>query len=59
MTDAKSRIQPLSPDQLYSACDAASLGFETTNELKPLDHYVGQDRAVEAVKFSIGMRRDG
>ena len=53
------RITPLSPEQLYTPCDAASLGFETTDALEPLDHFVGQDRAVEAVKFSIGMHRDG
>ncbi|MBT3550889.1 MAG: AAA family ATPase [Rhodospirillaceae bacterium] len=59
MSKHESRITPLSPDQLYTSCDAGALGFETTDALEPLDHFVGQDRAVEAVKFSIGMRRDG
>jgi predicted ATP-dependent protease len=59
MTEPKSPITPLSPDQLYTPCDAGALGFETTDALEPLDHFVGQARAVEAVKFSIGMRRDG
>jgi len=59
MTEPKSPITPLSPDQLYTPCDAGGIGFESTDALEPLDHFVGQDRAVEAVKFSIGMRRDG
>ncbi len=54
-----SRTTPLSPEQLYTPCDAGSLSFETTEALDPLNHFVGQDRAVAAVKFSIGMRRDG
>ncbi|MDP6428599.1 MAG: ATP-binding protein [Rhodospirillales bacterium] len=59
MTDTKPQIVPLSTEMLYTACDSGGLGFKTTAELEPLDHFVGQDRAVEAVKFGIGMRRDG
>ena len=50
---------PLPPERLARRCDPASLGFETTAELPDLDRIVGQDRAVEAVRFAIGIRREG
>ena len=31
MSKHESRITPLSPDQLYTSCDAGALGFETTD----------------------------
>ena len=49
----------LGPSQLRRATDPASLGFATTAELPDLDDVVGQERAVEAVRFAIGMRREG
>ncbi|NQV55861.1 MAG: AAA family ATPase, partial [Rhodospirillales bacterium] len=57
MTDTKPT--PLPPEKLYSKCSTDQFSFKTTAELDPLDHFVGQDRAVEAVKFAIGMKRDG
>ena len=50
---------PLPPDALRRVTDPAGLGFATTAELQDLDQIVGQDRAVEAVRFAIGMRHDG
>src|SRR3990172_4765618 len=50
---------PLLPDALRRVTDPAGLGFATTAELPDLDQIVGQDRAVEAVRFAIGMRHDG
>ncbi len=55
MTDHK----PLPADELFMACDPSRLGFKTTSELDPLEELIGQDRAVEAVAFGIGIRRDG
>jgi lon-related putative ATP-dependent protease len=55
MTDHK----PLPVEKLFMACDPSRLGFETTSELEPLEELIGQDRAVEAVAFGIGIRRDG
>jgi len=49
-------IPPLAPEQLYRRCDPASLGFETTAGLAPLETIVGQQRAVEAIEFGLGMR---
>ncbi|MBM3569326.1 MAG: ATP-dependent protease [Alphaproteobacteria bacterium] len=50
---------PLPAEALYRTCDAAGLGFVTTDELVPLDEALGQDRAVEAVGFGLGIRRPG
>jgi lon-related putative ATP-dependent protease len=52
-------MKPLDPSQLCLACDPAQFDFETTQELEELDQTIGQDRATEAVRFGIGIRRDG
>ena len=49
----------LEPHQLTKACDLNCLPFETTEELEPLKAIMGQDRAVEAVKFGLKMKRKG
>lgn len=51
--------QPLPPEQLYRVCDAAALPFDTTAELPDSEGPIGQDRAVEAIRFAIGMRHRG
>ncbi|MEO6352410.1 MAG: ATP-binding protein [Burkholderiaceae bacterium] len=52
-------IVPLAPDQLYRHCDAASLPFDTTAQLAELTVTVGQDRALEAVRFGLEMQHPG
>jgi hypothetical protein len=52
-------IQPLAPAALCRRCDAAQFAFETTAELEDLREIVGQARAVEAIRFGIGIRREG
>ena len=52
-------ISPLPADALYRRCDPAKFSFATTDELESLDDILGQARAVEAVTFGIGMRRQG
>ena len=48
--------KPLDIKKLRSEYDPAKLGFETTADLEPVAHRVmGQDRAVEALSFSLGM----
>jgi len=51
--------QPLEADQLRRACDSAQFGFDTTEELEDLSEVIGQERAVSAVRFGIGIQRDG
>jgi predicted ATP-dependent protease len=55
MTDHK----PLPAGDLFRACDPARFKFKSTLELEPLEELIGQDRAVEAVQFGIGINRDG
>ncbi len=52
-------IEPLSPEALYRHCDPTQFSFQTTADLEDLEVIIGQDRAVEAVQFGIGIRRDG
>ena len=52
-------VQPLRPDQLCQACDGSQFDFETTDELEDLAEIIGQERAVNAVQFGIGIRREG
>lgn len=52
-------MKELNADQLYCACDPALLEFETTAELEDLDAIVGQERAVEAIRFGIGIDKEG
>lgn len=52
-------LKPLSCDRLYTPCSEDSLTFETTAELPDQDETVGQDRAVQAVDFGIGIRAYG
>ena len=50
---------PLTADVLRRCCDADQFDFQTTDELEPLDDSIGQARAIEAVRFGVGIRRDG
>lgn len=52
-------LKPLEPDALYRRCDPSGFNFETTDELEDLSRVLGQKRAMEAVRFGIGMPRDG
>lgn len=45
--------------QLRWTLDPKSLPFKTTNELEPLKEIVGQDRAMEAFRFGLGVRKMG
>ena len=50
---------PLRPQQLYHPCKPAGFGFKTTAELADLTEVIGQMRAMEAVRFGAGIRREG
>jgi lon-related putative ATP-dependent protease len=52
-------LPPLTPDRLYQWCDLEQLEFRTTDDLQPIDEPLGQHRAAEALRFGIGMNRDG
>ncbi|MBS3805085.1 MAG: AAA family ATPase [Oleiphilaceae bacterium] len=49
----------LNADDLYQGCDTEKFTFDTTDELEDFTDVLGQARATEAIRFGIGMRRDG
>jgi lon-related putative ATP-dependent protease len=49
----------LKAEDLRATCDPALLPFRSTAELEPLRGLIGQQRALEATTFGIGMRPDG
>lgn len=60
MTKKSTRpVAPLTPKQLCLGCDPAQFSFKTTAELEPLTDYIGQERAIEAIEFGVGIKRHG
>src|SRR5437867_1683631 len=53
MSGLGTRLSPLRPLDLRWRCDPASLGFDTTEHVQPLDAFVGQERAVSAIDLAI------
>ncbi len=49
----------LRAEALYKSCDPDDFKFETTAEIDPAAEIPGQDRAAEAVRFGLGIERDG
>src|SRR5690554_6640648 len=56
---SKSGPLRLLPEQLTVPIDLESLGFSTTDDLEPFKGILGQDRAVEAMRFGVAMKRAG
>lgn len=52
-------LQPLAIDQLYHHCEADKLAFATTSELEDLDEIIGQERALDAIEFGVGIHHEG
>lgn len=46
-------------EKLRWRLDPSGLPFETTEGVEPLKEIIGQERGVEALRFGIGMNRDG
>lgn len=51
--------EKLPPDQLYNRCDPEQFTFSSTADLDGNPEIAGQDRALDAMKFSMGIRHDG
>jgi hypothetical protein len=47
------------PDLLRCRSDSASIPFESTAEVTRIGEIVGQDRAVDAVRFGVAIRSHG
>lgn len=52
-------IKALTPDQLYKSCDLKQLEFESTAELEETEATLGQERAIEAIKFGLRITKPG
>ncbi len=49
----------LSIEKLYNKCKTSLLDFNTTNELEDINISLGQDRALEAMNFATGIKKEG
>ncbi len=52
-------LQKLTADMLYTRCDPEQFTFSSTDALQDLEEIIGQDRAMEAIQFGIGIRQEG
>jgi Cdc6-like AAA superfamily ATPase len=52
-------VNELSPESLRKECDTNVMRCKTTQELVPLSEIIGQERAVRALKFGLGIRNQG
>jgi len=52
-------VQPLSPEKLRHTVDPSLFAFETTAELPPSTHIIGQPRGTHAIEFGIGIQSQG
>ncbi len=59
MDAAPQRPTELEPGQLCQRCPLESLNFETTSQVPDLSDGLGQTRAAEAIRFGIGIQREG
>ena len=52
-------VKRLEPGLLYQRCDPEQFDFNTTEELEDLAEIIGQPRAIDAVRFGIGIQHKG
>lgn len=52
-------VEPLKPEALRHRCDATQFEFETSAELAELTEAIGQQRAMEALRFGLAVRHPG
>ena len=53
MSAASSSHEPLPPDRLRWVCDPGKFSFTTTKEVEPVTGVIGQDAAIEAMRFGL------
>nr|MDA8086530.1 AAA family ATPase [Nitrospiraceae bacterium] len=49
----------LAPERLYRCCGPGELDFNTTDDVKPLEGTIGQDRAMHALDFGLNFSDTG
>jgi len=52
-------IRKVTKDELYHCCDPSLLPFKTTKELSVLKETIGQERALRALDFGLGIESKG
>lgn len=52
-------VDPLPSSSLYRHCDPKQFTFKTTADLDDLTDIIGQPRALEAIRFGIGIQHEG
>ena len=57
--DGARPLRLLAHEELAHPCDADALGFDTTDALEPLPTPLGQERALEALRFGVAIRHEG
>lgn len=50
---------PLDPALLYKSCNTDELKFDTTDELNDSEIFVGQERAIESIRFGVRVTKGG
>lgn len=52
-------VSELTANLLYHRCDPETIPFDSTDEVSPLDKFIGQPRAIAALHFGIGIQKRG
>ena len=52
-------VKELTPSQLRRVCDPQSTGCSSSSEINTLGNIIGQERAVRAMKFGLGIKEKG
>lgn len=52
-------MKSLSVKELYAKCESKDLAFTSTKSLEPINEFVGQSRAQEALRFAMAMPDSG
>ena len=52
-------IEPLAASALYRHCDPDNFTFQTTDELTSSIEVIGQERALAALRFGVGIEQEG
>ena len=49
----------VSPDRLRWKCASSLIPFECTSDMIPLADFIGQERAMRAIEFGLGVNKPG
>jgi lon-related putative ATP-dependent protease len=52
-------VNELTADKVYRVCGSDNIGCDSSQELSPLETIVGQDRAIRAMQFGLGIKEKG